>query len=272
MNRLARTTAALTLGALLAATPAGADELRYSTLPDVPVSLGIGGVALGTALIDNGFVPDACSWCGTNGFDTGISESLAWDNHELASTFSDWGAMVVLPAASLATGIAGDGWKEGLVDAVVVGEAVAVSFIAVDVLKHSIARQRPLAVYLESDEPKRLASPDEENLSFPSGHAATAFSIVAATATVAELRGRNPLPIWLIGVPAAASVAWFRVAGLHHWTTDVLTGAAIGTGVGVLIPRLLHGPNGVGGSGSRQLGLSAALSPESPTVSFSGSW
>ena len=71
---------------------------------------------------------------------------------------------------------------------------------------------------------------------------------MAALAAIADLRGRDPAPIWLIGLPAAAGVAYFRVAGLHHWTTDVLAGAALGTVIGAAVPRLLHG-SGLGDDG-----------------------
>jgi membrane-associated phospholipid phosphatase len=32
-----------------------------------------------------------------------------------------------------------------------------------------------------------------------------------------------------------------------HWTTDVLTGAVVGTGLGIAVPLLLHRPRGSAG-------------------------
>ncbi|MBI1404004.1 MAG: phosphatase PAP2 family protein [Porphyrobacter sp.] len=83
------------------------------------------------------------------------------------------------------------------------------------------------------------ARPDGSgNDSFPSGHTATAF---AAATSILERRGPGE------GVPAlalASLVGLARVeADKHHWY-DVLAGAAIGSGAGLLITHHKPGRDG----------------------------
>ena len=70
---------------------------------------------------------------------------------------------------------------------------------------------------------------------------ALAFAAVASAGTVAELRGyRGAWAVWTVGIPMASFVGYLRVAGDQHWASDVLVGAAVGGGTGVLMPLLLH--------------------------------
>ncbi len=71
--------------------------------------------------------------------------------------------------------------------------------------------------------------PNSDPYSFPSGHSTSAFS----GATLIQLRYG-----WRWGLPAyilASYVAYSRVHSQKHYTTDVLTGAVIGTGVSFLV-------------------------------------
>ncbi len=64
---------------------------------------------------------------------------------------------------------------------------------------------------------------------------------MAAAGTVSTLRGYPSAPwVWGGGAALAAGAGWLRMAGDAHWLTDVLVGAAVGTAVGVAVPRLLH--------------------------------
>ena len=232
---------------LCAASPArAADELRYEPWPHAAITTAIGLATAGEVALRHDLAPRSCTHCGGNAYDRSITESLAWRNHALASTLSDVG-LVLLPAGALIYGFAADGGDEGAIDALVFGETFAVNFLVTEALKYAFARERPMVIYLGKEDPKVAGRPDDWYVSFPSGHASSSFVSVAALATIADLRGRDPAPIWLIGLPVAAGVSYLRVAGLHHWTTDVLAGAALGTILGVGLPRLLHGPGGLGG-------------------------
>jgi undecaprenyl-diphosphatase len=85
-----------------------------------------------------------------------------------------------------------------------------------------VRRRRP---FLRS-RPTLIRMP--RSTSFPSGHSATAFAF--ATGACAELPILAPLLI-----PLACTVAYSRVHTGVHYPSDVLGGAAIGIGSGVLV-------------------------------------
>jgi membrane-associated phospholipid phosphatase len=63
---------------------------------------------------------------------------------------------------------------------------------------------------------------------FPSGHAATTFSLAAA------LRAANPdggFGVWL-GYPVALAVGAGMWLGDHHWASDIVSGALLGEAIG----------------------------------------
>ncbi|HEY7961740.1 MAG TPA: phosphatase PAP2 family protein [Solirubrobacteraceae bacterium] len=78
--------------------------------------------------------------------------------------------------------------------------------------------------------------PMPRSTSFPSGHSAAAFAF--ATGACAELPVLAP-----VLVPLAGAVAYSRVHTGVHYPSDVVAGAAIGIGSGVLAkraPRWIH--------------------------------
>jgi diacylglycerol kinase family enzyme/membrane-associated phospholipid phosphatase len=95
------------------------------------------------------------------------------------------------------------------------------------VLKPVLPRRRPaaseLAAYQTIDRPPTSSS-------FPSGHAASAAAFVTALALESPRLG-------LTVAPLAASVAYSRVHVGVHWTSDVVAGAAVGTGVALATRR-----------------------------------
>jgi YegS/Rv2252/BmrU family lipid kinase len=100
-------------------------------------------------------------------------------------------------------------------------------------LKMLARRDRPVS--RAEDRPPPFPLPGSS--SFPSGHAASAFAF-AIGASIEEAR---VLPLLL---PAAAGVAYSRVRLRLHYPFDVLAGAAIGTGAGVLSGPLIRGVRG----------------------------
>ena len=105
--------------------------------------------------------------------------------------------------------------------------ANALSHVAVQVLKRTVARTRPCdanGVLLAE-----VAIPDP--FSFPSGHSA------AATAVAASLSFAHP---WLapLALPLAGAICLSRVRLRVHHRTDVLAGAALGL-AGALAARSL---------------------------------
>jgi len=105
--------------------------------------------------------------------------------------------------------------------------ANAMSHVAVQILKRTVARARPCdanGVLLAE-----IAIPDP--FSFPSGHSA------AATAVAASLAFAHP---WLapVALPLAGAICLSRVRLRVHHRTDVLAGAALGL-AGALAARSL---------------------------------
>lgn len=108
--------------------------------------------------------------------------------------------------------------------------AVGAMFTAVALvqgpLKQTFRRNRPFK--------RRLAfvvGPEPVDSSFPSGH--TAGSFAAATALAAFYPRDRPI---LLGLAAAVGIS--RIYLGHHFPSDVLAGAAIGTGIGSAWARL----------------------------------
>jgi diacylglycerol kinase family enzyme/membrane-associated phospholipid phosphatase len=97
----------------------------------------------------------------------------------------------------------------------------ATSFTANAGLKPVMPRRRPPA---DESPAYRVFPHRRTSSSFPSGHAASA----AAFATAVGLECRNA---GLTIAPLAAAVAYSRVHVLGHWASDVVIGAAVGSGI-----------------------------------------
>jgi membrane-associated phospholipid phosphatase len=192
--------------------------------------------------LDNRLAPKTCRWCGTNGLDAGVRNALVWKNPGRADTISTVIAITVTAGSGVYAVLhtyAIEGTTEAAKNAVLWTEVVSVTGVLTQAMKYSAARARPRAYY------GHATGSVQDNLSFWSGHAATVFSAVAATGTLARLRGNDDW-IWLyaIGFTSAATMSYFRLSSDMHWLTDTLTGAAVGTTVGLVIPWLHRGGGG----------------------------
>jgi membrane-associated phospholipid phosphatase len=118
------------------------------------------------------------------------------------------------------------------------GEA-AIDSVAVDtVIKYATGRNRPFQGNHDGD----FWSGGD---SFPSDHAAAAWSIAA----VLSHEYPGPLPK-LLAYGAAAAISAARVEGKQHFTSDVLVGSAIGWLTGELVYERHHDPTLGGGEWS----------------------
>ena len=103
-------------------------------------------------------------------------------------------------------------------------DSLAVTGIGVTGLKHIFRRERPS----ETDDPNRFFKGSSAT-SFPSGEVS---SIAAAvTPFIVNYGEEHPAVYALALLPAYDAVARMKTRG--HWQSDVLVGAAIGTGVGI---------------------------------------
>jgi undecaprenyl-diphosphatase len=103
----------------------------------------------------------------------------------------------------------------------------ATSFTANTVLKPLLPRRRPPAHELPA---YQLLPDPPTSSSFPSGHAASAAAFTTAVALECPKAG-------LAIAPLAAAVAYSRVHVGVHWTSDVLAGAAVGSGIALSTQR-----------------------------------
>ena len=111
-------------------------------------------------------------------------------------------------------------------------EAAALSGAVTFLLKGVIGRARPLVDSTRADNFSfgRGFSAGFDYQSFPSGHTTAAFDLATAV-TMRLAERKSPSVAWaapvLFGVATLTDIA--RVYTHHHWATDCLMGAAIGT-------------------------------------------
>ena len=128
-------------------------------------------------------------------------------------------------------------------------QAMIVNGAYTGILKYSVQRTRP---------------DTSDNLSFPSGHSSTAFSLAA----VADHHYG-----WKIGVPAyvlASGIGLSRIEKDKHYLSDVLAGATIGIIVGRTVARL----DGERPAKKRQISVGPATDPHGQGVGLdlSATW
>ena len=127
-----------------------------------------------------------------------------------------------------------------LEDLVVFAETVVLNGALTQLSKVLVARPRPLVYGLASDAPELR---DAENfVSFYSAHTANAFSLGIAFAQTFARRHSSTLARALVygaAILAAGTIGTLRVLSGKHFPSDVLTGAVVGSGIGLLVP-LLH--------------------------------
>jgi membrane-associated phospholipid phosphatase len=101
-------------------------------------------------------------------------------------------------------------------------EGYVVSGLMVNVLKYATHRHRP-----NSGDPRSTwdgPSFENDNLSFPSGHASSAFAVAA----VLSSEYPESATVSVVSYGLATLVAASRVYDDKHWASDVLVGSAIG--------------------------------------------
>jgi undecaprenyl-diphosphatase len=106
-------------------------------------------------------------------------------------------------------------------------DAMVVTGVGTEALKYTFRRERPS----QTDDPNRFFKGHSQ--SFPSGEVAAISA--AVTPFIANYGQDHPAVYALALLPAYDAVARVKVRG--HWQSDVLVGAAIGTGIGIWASR-----------------------------------
>jgi membrane-associated phospholipid phosphatase len=260
---------------LSAGTDARADgvrELRYDARIDAAVTT-VGGLWWITSeVMKADLVPEKCRWCYRaedgadllNPTDRGIRRRLLWKSTDTAASFSSALGFVVEPAAMFgltALSAANDRAIDRFpVDALLITEATVLAADLNQVAKFLFARERPFVHYLPRapDAVRALTdSPSDDNLSFFSGHTTLAFAVATSAGTINSLRNYRLAPVvWGAGMSMAVTVAYLRIAADKHYFSDVVTGAIVGSIVGVGVPLIFH-----------SVVSSASTSPTPPSAS-----
>jgi membrane-associated phospholipid phosphatase len=221
-----------------------APRLRWNPAIDLPVTATLAaGLLLSETVFKKALAPANCRWCGHNAVDdafTGLRVPLASQGTMDLLSYLTVG---VLPLAALGY----DFWqatdlKNFGIDALLVMEAMFAAATFNQVVKFAVGRERPFVARLAQEGKGTTHSPEDNNLSFFSGHTSMAFSLAVAVGTVAELRRyRHRVWVWTVGLSLATATAVLRMAADKHYFTDVLTGALVGGALGYFIPAWLHG-------------------------------
>lgn len=205
-----------------------------------------GGAALSFLFVVAANGPAAtCRWCETNGFDDAVRNALRASNPRVAGYVShgfSLGAVPVVAAGGALLPALGDHRLDRAGEDVwILANAFILTTGISDGVKRAVGRQRPAFHYGVQGDTEAASHPDEENLSFFSVDTSEAFAVAACGATLAYLHDYEIAP-WVLGGGAALATTSgvLRISADMHWASDVITGALVGTAVGVSVPLLLH--------------------------------
>ncbi len=192
-----------------------------------------------------GDTPAQCTWCEPNSFDSSVRDALMMSNSKPPAYASHVLSLGVIPlggfAGLLFPALSEDKGSWAASDAWIMANAFLLTTALSDGTKKLSKRQRPAFHHGRQAETEAEHWPDEENLSFFSGDTAWAFVFASSSTTLAYLHGYKTAPyIAMGGGTLALTTGILRIAGDMHWATDVIAGAAVGTGVGIALPLLLH--------------------------------
>ena len=228
-----RLTAAIVF--LVVSGPPAAGQAPYSLRWGDAVSVAAAGVA---ALIPDATklpkVAPSCAPCDPR--------SLPGIDRSALHTFSGSAGTMSTALLVSTVGFAGIASLDGATAAqrrghvAVFANSLAWTLAATDWMKVLVRRKRPVLYTTDA-----AAAKDDPNSqrSFPSGHASIAFAAATSYLVMAERehlphRGRNAALLYV----GALGVAALRVAAGKHFPTDVLGGAALGTGIGWLAAKV----------------------------------
>jgi membrane-associated phospholipid phosphatase len=266
----------LALGAQLGTMPAAAQagdaakpgapgtELRYDLKLDLGITLGATAFWVSFELLSP-VLATSCHWCdrnpdgsdSLNGFDRGVRKALRWNDTKSADILSTVFSFGLAPLAGLGVGALIAAHDQRLTeipeDILIVAESAMLTLDLTQIAKFSISRERP-NVHARTPAERIARRASSDNLSFFSGHTSLAFALATSAGTIASMRHYRLAPLmWIAGLTLATISGYLRIAADRHYATDVLTGVAVGSAVGVAVPYLAHRP--------REAAVHVALAP-----------
>lgn len=213
--------------AIFATLPARAAVPVYEMAGVLTGALGIGVSEYYKADL----VPQEPRWKTPPTVDADIRNAAVWSNTKLAATMSDVFLFGIIPAAAFISPLATN--HDYGRAALTIGEAAVVTGVITQIAKFSAARGRPFAYYAND-----YSSPDSK-LSFFSGHTSYSFALCLSSAMLlSERYSQYSAVIYTVALLLAALPGYLRIAADKHYFTDVLAGAAIGSGVAYGVTRM----------------------------------
>lgn len=187
-------------------------------------------------------------------------DEMPWVAARKLASLTGWyginGRNAMITAAGITGAVALAGYASDddrmLDTAAIMAESVVFSMVITSVTKMIVGRKRPHDDSGPHDFEWFVGPFRREALSFPSGHAATAFALAGA--------GAGRYPHWYVQIPAytlATSAALQRMDSRAHWASDVLTGGLVGYAVAAfLVDRYDCDPGASGGDPALSLSFS----------------
>lgn len=173
------------------------------------------------------------------------SWSPAWEER---SGLARDGLLAAAVGISLAPPALAGRWRQAAVLGVLFAETGLLLQGATGSLKGAVDRRRPYlhnsALTPEARAALAETAGTDAFRSFPSGHASSAFALAVLLPTLwTDVHGRSPTSdaLWVASLSAAVFASYARVTAGQHYPTDVMAGAALGAGVGYLVPALHRG-------------------------------
>jgi membrane-associated phospholipid phosphatase len=213
------------------------------------------GVFALISLVTLGFPPFENTWSGTNSFDTGVRNTFRLQDvtdRARARDASDLLLTVMLNQLMVDTlvvtwwghGKGSTAWQMTMIDI----EALALNGSINGLLNVIAGRERPYAAECvgPTETQNRDCTGSKRYRSYFSGHTSTSFAIAGLLcqhhAHLPIYGGgiEEPILTCISGFAAASAVGTFRVIADQHFATDALTGAAVGSFTGLLVPWVLH--------------------------------
>jgi membrane-associated phospholipid phosphatase len=147
-------------------------------------------------------------------------------------------------ADPILSGVREKSFNTFLVDAMIYGEAIALTNGVTNLAKLAVRRPRPQA-YIEfakhRNDPGYSNTDTDSSLSFFSGHASVVGSIAGTATYLAFARSPSWWRGWVTlagGLAFTTFVSIERVRSGAHFPTDVICGSIAGGGIGVLVAHL----------------------------------
>lgn len=161
--------------------------------------------------------------------------------------------LMVLTALPLLNERSTDGMNAFITDFIMYMEAESLIIGLTKCAKGLSERSRPYAYNTDLSIDKREAR--NASLSFWSGHTSFAFTTAVFTGYVYGNRhpgSRYIAPVWISALSCATATGILRVRSGNHYPSDVVAGAAAGSLIGWLVPRMHH-------SADRSLSITTAV-------------